>query len=60
MFLRLEEEVRENFIRGVSAYADSTYDGAETIAEAFVKYRRGEHLLDDVMALLQKYILKKE
>ena len=23
MFLRLEEEVRENFIRGVSAYADS-------------------------------------
>lgn len=60
MFLRLEEEVRESFIRGVSAYADSTYDGAETIAEAFVKYRRGEHLPDDVMALLQKYVLKKE
>ena len=48
MFLRLEEEVRESFIRGVSAYADSTYDGAETIAEAFVRYRRGKHLPDDV------------
>ena len=60
MFLRLEEEVRESFIRGVSAYADSTYDGAETIAEAFVRYRRGEHLSEDVMALLQKYVLKKE
>ncbi len=60
MFLRLEEEVRESFIRGVSAYADSTYDGAETIAEAFVRYRRGKHLPDDVMALLQKYVLKKE
>lgn len=59
-FLRLEEEVRESFIRGVSAYADSTYDGAETIAEAFVRYRRGEHLSEDVMALLQKYVLKKE
>ena len=60
MFLRLEEEVRESFIRGVSAYADSTYDGAETIAEAFVRYRRGKHLPDDVMALLQKYVLNKE
>lgn len=56
----MEEEVRESFIRGVSAYADSTYDGAETIVEAFVRYRRGEHLPDDVMALLQKYVLKKE
>lgn len=45
---------------GVSAYADSIYDGAETIAEAFVRYRRGEHLSEDVMALLQKYVLKKE
>lgn len=45
---------------GVSAYADSIYDGAETIAEAFVWYRRGEHLSEDVMALLQKYVLKKE
>lgn len=45
---------------GVSAYADSTYDGAETIAEVFVRYRRGEHLSEDVMALLQKYVLKKE
>ncbi len=45
---------------GVSAYADIIHDGAETIAEAFVRYRRGEYLSEDVMALLQKYVLKKE
>lgn len=60
MFIRVEEEVREKFIKGVSAYADSTYDGAETIAEAFVKYRKGERLPDNVMSLLEKYVLKKE
>ncbi len=60
VFTRVEEEVREKFIKGVSAYADSTYDGAETIAEAFVKYRKGERLPDNVMSLLEKYVLKKE
>lgn len=60
MFIRVEEEVREKFIKGVSAYADSTYDGAETIAEAFVKYRKGERLPDNVMSLLEKYVLKRE
>lgn len=59
MFSRVEEEVRESYIRGVSAYADSTYDGAETIAEAFVKYRRREELPGDIIKILEKYVLEK-
>lgn len=49
----------EQFIRGGSLYADSTYDGAETIAEAFVQYRHGEELPTNIMKLLEKYVLKK-
>lgn len=60
LFLRVEEEVRDSFIKGVSGYADRTYDGAETIAEAFVRYRRGEQLPENVMELLNKYILRNE
>ena len=59
VFVRVEEEVREKYIKGVSLYADSTHDGAETIAEAFVKYRHGEKLPKDVQELLEEYILKK-
>lgn len=51
MFLRVEEEVRESFISGMSDYADKTFDGAETIAEAFVRYRRGEELPNSAMDL---------
>ena len=56
VFERTEEEVREKFISGISKYADSTKDGAETIAEAFVKYRRGEEIPEDVMKLIEEYI----
>ena len=44
----------------MSDYADSTWDGAETIAEAFVRYRRGEELPNNVMKLLDKYILGRK
>lgn len=55
-FIRLEEEVRDSFIKGMSLYADSTFDGAETIAEAFVRYKRGEELPDNILNLISKYI----
>ena len=58
LFLAVEDEVREKFIKGVSGYADASYDGAETIAEAFVKYRHGEKLSEDVMDLLDEYIVR--
>ena len=60
VFLRVEEEVRESHIMGVSIYADRSFDGAETIAEAFVRFRHGESLPDDVMALLNKYVLGRK
>lgn len=56
VFERMEEEVREKFIPGVSGYSDITADGAETIAEAFVKYRRGEKISEDVNNLIEEYI----
>lgn len=55
-FTRLEEEVRESFVKGMSLYADSTFDGAEVIAEAFIRYRRGEQLPDNILSLINKYI----
>ena len=58
IFERVEEEVREQFIEGFSDYADYKHDGVETIAEAFVKYRRGEKLSEDIMKLLNYYVLR--
>lgn len=58
-FIELEEEVRSKFIKGMSLYADSTWDGAETIAEAFVRYRRGEKLPENVIDLLKTYVLRE-
>lgn len=55
-FRRVEGEVRACFIRGVSGYADASYDGAETIAEAFVRQRNGEEVSEAVARLLEKYI----
>ena len=60
VFKRVEEEVRESFILGMLDYADQKHDGAETIAEAFVRYRRGEELPDNIMDLLNRYILRRK
>lgn len=57
VFTELEWEVKyQAFIKGMSGYADAKRDGAETIAEAFVRYRRGEELPDSVIELLNKYV----
>ena len=52
----MESKVREKFISGVSGYSDSTMDGAETIAEAFVRRKNNEQLSDNVKKLLEEYI----
>lgn len=51
-----EESVRDLFVRGVSNYADSTYDGAESIAEAFVRLRNNESVPEQMREAVQKYI----
>ena len=55
-FKIIEDEVRGKFVSGVSDYADSTYDGAETIAEAFVKIKNGEYVSEKVKKLVQEYV----
>ncbi len=55
-YVAKESEVRKKYIEGVSGYADATEDGAETIAEAFVRKRNGEDLADNVSKLLDEYM----
>ena len=53
---KLRKELKQQFIPGVSGYADRTKDGAESLAEAFVKYRNGEEISNDARKLIHKYI----
>ena len=55
-FLQRETELRKLFVRGVSGYADATMDGAETIAEAFVRMKNGEKVSEVVKMLVEKYV----
>lgn len=55
-FVALEEEIRGSFVRGVSLYADSSWDGAETIAEAFVRLKNNESVPEAAKLLVEKYI----
>lgn len=55
-YRRMREELRAAFVAGVSGYADRTYDGAESLAEAFVKYRNGEEIPNEAEVLIKKYI----
>ena len=50
------KDLMKRFIPGVSSYADSTLDGAETIAEAFVRLRNGESVPDEANVLVKEYI----
>lgn len=53
---RVEEELKERFVKGISGYADERYDGSESLAEAFVRYLNGEELSDDALKLLDDYV----
>lgn len=55
-YRRTREELRAAFVAGVSGYADRTHDGAESLAEAFVKYRNGEKIPNEAERLIRKYI----
>ncbi|WP_415934384.1 phage minor capsid protein [Ruminococcus champanellensis] len=55
-FVRRERELRSKYIYGVSAYSDSLEDGAETIAEGFVRIRSGEKVDERVKSLVDEYV----
>lgn len=50
------KELSKKCIPGVSIYADVSMDGAETIAEGFVRLRNGEVVPDEVRLLVKEYI----
>lgn len=55
-FLARNDELQEKYVKGISGYADGSYDGAECIAEAFVRQMNGEPLSKEAEALLLQYI----
>ena len=55
-FERTELTVHGKFVEGVSGYSDATRDGAETIAEGFVKIRNNEDVSEKVRELIEKYV----
>lgn len=55
-YRNVREELRKTFVAGVSGYADRTRDGAESLAEAFVRYRNGERIPNEAKELIKKYI----
>lgn len=53
-----DSELREEFVAGISGYADRTRDGAEAIAEAFVRDWNGEKIPAAAEYLLRDHIEK--
>lgn len=48
--------IEKQFIAGISEYADRTKNGAESLAEAFVRYRNGEKIPISAEILIRSYI----
>ncbi len=55
----LREQVRKLYTKGVSGYADRTQDGAEMLAEAFVRIRNGEKVPLRVKMAVKKYVTRR-
>lgn len=56
-YMELNAEIKSQFIKGISKYADKKRDGRESLAEAFVRYRNGEVIPNEARKLIEKYIL---
>lgn len=54
----MREIIRSSFVKGVSGYADRTNDGAESLAEAFVRFQNGEKIPIKSKILIKKYITR--
>lgn len=48
--------IQRQYIPGISGYADQTQDGAESLAEAFVRFRNGEKIPINAEILVRTYI----
>ena len=52
----LKKKISGEYVAGISGYADNEKDGAESLAEAFVKIQRGEKVPLKARLLVSKYI----
>lgn len=48
--------IRTKFVAGVSVYSNKSHDGAETIAEGFVRMRNNEDVSEEVRKLIEQYV----
>lgn len=57
-FLMENKILRNKFVEGISLYSDACEDGAETIAESFVRMRNGEEIPEKAAEYVKEYILR--
>lgn len=53
---KLTKKLRDEFIPGMSYYADMSKDGRESLSEGFVRYRNGEKVPKRMKRLIEEYI----
>lgn len=59
-FVTMERHVRKQYVPGISTYNDIERDGAESIAEAFVRHLNKEDVPDREKELVDEYVLRKK
>ena len=55
-YIRVNNQLSKEYVIGVSGYSDAKLDGAETIAEAFVRIRNNEQIPQEAIDLVKRYI----
>lgn len=54
----LRKKIKGLYVKGVSGYSDKMEDGAETLAEAFVRMKNGESVPLSVRRAVKQYVLR--
>lgn len=54
----MRKKVRGLYVKGISGYSDKSKDGAETLAEAFVRMLNGEKVPLSTRAHINKYLMR--
>ncbi len=54
----LRKKIKGLYVKGISGYSDKAEDGAETLAEAFVRMKNGEPVPFSVRRAVKQYVLR--
>lgn len=57
-FRKMERQVRRMYVPGISMYNENCRDGAESIAEAFVRMKNGESVPNEAKLLVELYVMR--